>query len=190
MTTGVSPEKLKAGNEQAFADFYREYFSLFLSFALRFLNEREAARDVVQDVFIDYLKRRHSFLELIQIKVFFYRSIRNKCLNLIAKEKTRNKYIDYQDKERLTSEYLQNTILREEAAFMLYREIEKLSPTGQQILEMALDGKSNEEIATQLSISVNTVKTHKARSYAQLRKHLGNLHLFLAFFYNCLKNPL
>lgn len=181
MTTGVSPEKLKAGNEQAFADFYREYFSLFLSFASRFLNEREAARDVVQDVFIDYLKRRHSFLELIQIKVFFYRSIRNKCLNLIAKEKTRNKYIGYQETST-DNEYFLNAVIREEAAFMLYKEMEKLSPTGRQILEMALDGKSNEEIATQLSISVNTVKTHKARSYAQLRKQLSDLQLLLFFF--------
>lgn len=184
MITGVSPEKLKAGNEQAFAVFYKEYFSLFLSFAMRFINETESARDIVQDVFIDYLKRRHSFMEIIQIKVFFYRSIRNKCLNLIAKEKTRNKYIDHQGRELQTNEYFLNTVLREEAAFKLYQEMEKLSPTGRQILEMALDGKSNEEIATQLSISVNTVKTHKSRSYAQLRKQIGNLHLFLLFLKN------
>lgn len=182
MKTAVSPEKLKAGNEQAFADFYKAYFPLFLSFTSKFIHEPETARDIVQDVFIDYLKRRHAFTQLIQIKVFFYRSIRNKCLNLIAKEKTRQKWLCRQNQTLQSNEHFLNTILREETAFLLYQEMEKLSPTGRQILEMTLDGKSNEEIARQLAVSVNTVKTHKARSYAQLRKQLRNLHLLLTFF--------
>lgn len=179
----ISPEKLKAGDEQTFAAFYKAYISLFLAFALKFIPDEEISRDIVQDIFIDYLKRRSAFDELVQIKVFFYRSIRNRSLNLLAHRKTHDKYINHQEKEQLASqEYFLNHIIREETAFIIHREIEKLSETGQKVLQLAMDGKSNEEIAAQLSVSVNTVKTHKARSYAVLRKQLFNLRSLLISF--------
>ena len=71
MKSIISSEKLKAGDERAFASFYKEYYSLFLAFALKFVDDPENGRDVVQDVFINYLKCRASFEDLIQIKVFF-----------------------------------------------------------------------------------------------------------------------
>lgn len=180
MDNVIFSQKLKAGDEQAFATFYKEYYSLFLAFTLKFIHDPEGGRDVVQDVFISYLKCRSSFDDLIQIKVFFYRSIRNKCLNLINRQKTHDKFLKLSGNDDFEStEYFLHSIIREETAFAIHQEIAKLSPTGQQVLKLALDGKSNEEIAVQLDISVNTVKTHKARSYASLRKQLFQLRLIL-----------
>lgn len=178
----ISPEKLKAGDEKTFAAFYKEYYSLFLAFAFKFMNDPENARDIVQDVFISYLKCRQTFEDLIQIKVFFYRSIRNKCLNLISHQKTHDKFLTIKQNENIEStEYFLHSIIREETAFAIQQAIAKLSPQGQQILQFALEGKSNEEIASQLDISVNTVKTHKARSYTFLRKQLTQLRMILLF---------
>lgn len=182
MKATIAPEELRIGNEQAFARFYKEYYPLFLAFACKFMDERETARDVVQDVFIDYLNRRKLFQEIIQIKVFFYRSIRNKCLNIITHQKIHEKFVGKQlNTEVETTEFFHSTIIREEVAFAVHQEIDKLPPATRQVLLLALDGKSNDEIAAELSVSVNTVKTHKARSYPLLRRKLSDL-LILAVF--------
>lgn len=185
MKSHILPEKLKAGDEETFAVFYKGYYSLFLSFALRFTADEESGRDIVQDVFIQYLKCRDSFQDLIQIKVFFYRSIRNKCLNIINHQKIQAKYINQEQyKEIGSTEYFLHNIIREETAFAIRQEIAKLPPVGQKVLQQVLDGKSNEEIAETLHISVNTVKTHKARCYATLRKQLAQLYLIVFLIKN------
>lgn len=182
MKTLVTAAELRTGSELYFAKFYKEYYPLFMSFACKFLPEREAARDVVQDVFIDYLKCRDSFQEMVQIKVFFFRNIRNKSLNIINHNKIHEKFVGTQIQKGIeTTEFFHSTILREEIAFAIHREIEKLPPAAKQVLLLALEGKSNEEIATELSISVNTVKTHKARSYPLLRQKLTQLLSLLVF---------
>ena len=47
----------------------------------------------------------------------------------------------------------------------------------QKVLLLALDEKSNEEIAQELGIAVSTVKSHKAKSYAILREKLKYLKI-------------
>ena len=44
---------------------------------------------------------------------------------------------------------------------------------------LALEGFSNDEIAEKLGISVNTVRTHKARAYQYLRGRLNELRILL-----------
>jgi len=46
------------------------------------------------------------------------------------------------------------------------------------VLLLALQDKSNEEIAADLGITINTVKTHKSRAYKVLRGKLAGLVLF------------
>lgn len=45
---------------------------------------------------------------------------------------------------------------------------------GRRVLSLAVDGFSNQEVADVLGISVNTVRTHKARAYKILRMILSN----------------
>lgn len=45
---------------------------------------------------------------------------------------------------------------------------------GRQVLNMSVEGLSNQEIADVLGISINTVRTHKSRAYKVLRIVLSN----------------
>ena len=63
---------------------------------------------------------------------------------------------------------------------MLYAAIDKLPPQTRRIILLNLDGKNNDEIAEELSVTVNTVKTLKQSAYSALRKMLTrNLYLLL-----------
>ena len=70
-------------------------------------------------------------------------------------------------------------VIREEVADIVLKEVDKLSETSRKIILRSLDGFSNEEIAEEFGVSVNTIKTHKARSYIILRKKLEHLRFLL-----------
>lgn len=86
-------EELKNGKERTLKSFYEEYFALFVSFANNLLPSEEECKDVVHDVFLKYWNTRNDFDNLIAIRAFFYKSIRNTCLNLIRHQQVQNKYL-------------------------------------------------------------------------------------------------
>ena len=158
--------------------FFKEHYPLFLSFACRYLDEEEA-RDILQDVFAAFWERRNDFPSLITIKAFFYRTIANRCLNVLRHEEVKQRYTDATLKEMACEENIKENIIREETHFMIYKKLKELKPREQEIIMLSLENKSNQEIAEMLSLSLATVKTHKMHAYQRLRKELEELRFLL-----------
>lgn len=60
---------------------------------------------------------------------------------------------------------------------LLYHEIEKLPPQKRKICQLKLDEKlSNQEIADQMNVSINTVKSHYQESIKILREQLKKIN--------------
>ena len=72
----------------------------------------------------------------------------------------RKKYFESLPDDWELEDYFMENVIKEEVANIVLQEINKLSETSRKILFKALDGYSNEEIAEELGVSVNTVKTH------------------------------
>ena len=62
------------------------------------------------------------------------------------------------------------TVLEEEVHRIVAQEIEKLPEEQRKVVYFHMEGKNNREIAEIMQISVNTVKTHKARARKTLKK--------------------
>lgn len=77
--------------------------------------------------------------------------------------------------------YLQEVTLRETIR-ILYDAIDRLPPQSQKIILLNLQGKNNNEVAEELNISVNTVKSLKKSAYMTLRKYVGKEYLWLLIF--------
>lgn len=161
--------------------FFKEHYPLFLSFACRYLDEEEA-RDILQDVFTLFWERRKDFSSLIAIKAFFYRTIANRCLNVLRHEEVKQRYTDANLTEMESEESIKENIIREETYFLMYKKLKELKPREQEIIMLSLQDKSNQEIAEMLSISLSTVKTHKMHAYQRLRKELEDLRFLLIIF--------
>jgi RNA polymerase sigma-70 factor (ECF subfamily) len=132
----------------------------------------------VQDAFIGLWERREELLSSDAIKSYLYSTVRNLSLNYLRREdmKKRNE----SNLLALSSDwYFQDSLLKEEVHSQIYEEIKKLSPRSREIIILAMNGASNEDIASQLGISVNTVKTHKLRGYNVLRERLKGIHWLL-----------
>lgn len=179
MELKISIIKLQSGNELELKRLYQLYFPHFLSFAFQYVKDEEVCRDLVQDVFIAYWERHEHFSDIVSLKVFLYRSIRNKCLNeLRAVHANVCERLDNSE-EMMSDDFLEENIIREEVAFIVRQKIADLNPQAQKIVRFSLQGKTNQEIADLLSISINTVKTHKKNIYSILRIELRDLYLLI-----------
>lgn len=168
----------KDGGKTDLRDLFYDHYSGFIAFAGRYIADQSVCEDIVQDAFIAFWEKHRSFQSLLAVKAFFYTSIRNACLDHIKHHQVEQKYFKMNGaRPDETGSYLDD-ILRLEAYNQVYREVNKLPEMEKKVLLLALEEKSNDEIAITLRISVNTVRTHKARAYKVLRQHLGDLFLF------------
>ena len=100
-------------------------------------------------------------------------------MNQLRHKNIRDRYLNSLPEDWETEDYFMENVIREEVADIVLKEVDKLSETSRKIILRSLDGFSNEEIAEEFGVSVNTIKTHKARSYIILRKKLEHLRFLL-----------
>ncbi len=169
--------KIRFENSESidFNDFFKENFAIFSSFAFRYIPDPDVCEDIVQEIFITFWQQKKVFPNIISVKAYFYTSIRNMCLNHIKHDLIKQKYFLENQSEIESANFFLEGILRKEANGIIYDEISKLPLMEKKVLLLSLKEYSNEQIANELNIKLNTVRTHKSRAYQVLRKRLGNL---------------
>mgnify|MGYP000391631844 CR=1 FL=1 len=102
----------------------------------------------------------------------------NTVLNYIKHQKIRLRYEqslhDLEDKTLF--EYFS---IEEEVERILLKTQENLPPKCKRIFILAIQGKNNDEIAKELNISVNTVKTQKKIAYRTLKDYIYEITCLL-----------
>ncbi len=164
------------GNESVFRWYYEKYYHALCLWVLRITKEEMQMHDIVQEAFITLWKSREKLESELHLKMFLYQIVRNRCLNYLKTRKIEEKYI--QEYLALNNEqHFGQLVLEEEVYRLIIQEIQQLPEEQRKVVEWHLKGKNNAEIAGLMSISVNTVKTHKARARKTLKNKLDNLFI-------------
>ena len=74
----------------------------------------------------------------------------------------------------------------EEVYRLLFRAIDKLPTRCREIFLLHMDGKKNEEIATALGISIETVKTQKKRAIQSIKEQMGTCYFCSPYVTFCI----
>jgi len=159
---------LRQGDEKAFRVLFEEFYTSLCLFAERFLGDREVAADVVQDTFLKYWDRHADFDNYYKIKSFLYVVVRHSCLNQL-----RSKQIKLQVMEEVaveSDEFFQEQVMEEEAYRVFYRVINDLPPQMRSVINYALEGLKNLEIAQRMGVSENAVHAYKKEAYKRLKE--------------------
>lgn len=93
----------------------------------------------------------------------------------LRREKFQERYTQHVKNEE-TDEYSDLEFaetVREELIRQLYFHIDELPEERRKIILLSIKGYSGNEIAEELGISINTVKTQKSRSFKYLREKLS-----------------
>lgn len=159
---------------------FRTYYARLCYFATRMTGDAGLAEDLVQEACMNCWKARMTFTNEQVAKSYLYTSVRNACLNHERHLKVVKKHEDSAVQSTPTVEGIIEDIVRAEVMGEVHAAIEGLPEGCRTVLKLAFfDNLKNDEIAEQLGISVNTVKTQKARALQLLRFRLDPLNLTL-----------
>lgn len=157
------------------------YYEALVKYANRFLILTDECEDLVQDVFVGLWEKENTFPDETALKVFLYKSVRNKCYNVIKHNKVKDNYAENIVMSIEDDNLFLNQILEEEIVRLLYRAIDVLPERKKEIIKLSLKGLTNSEIAEELDIKLQTVKTLKSQSYTILREQFRDLSTIIYF---------
>ncbi|PRY49881.1 RNA polymerase sigma-70 factor (ECF subfamily) [Arcticibacter pallidicorallinus] len=180
---------LKQGDIVAFEELYERYWSKLYSAGYKRLGNREAAEEIVQDIFTSLWIKRSSLVVNSSFENYLYSSVKYMVFASFQKESNRKTYENYvahvhKDIDNSTVEAIDwNELTRNVGT-----EVEKLPEKCRKVYELSRkEFRSNKEIAFSLGISEKTVENHLTRALRTLRvnlKQVGTLLLssLLSFF--------
>ena len=161
------------GDKKAFREVFDSYFSALTAFGFKYIPDQPAVEDMVQEAFIAFWEKRQDFDHVNALKSFLYTSVRNKCLNYQKHQSVLKKHEDALVYELESDHQYSRQVIEEETFNQLLTEIKALPESASEIMVLALNGLKNQEIADELNISINTVKTQKKIAYSKLKEKLG-----------------
>jgi len=168
------------GEPKAEAEVFQQYFKPACLFAENITGAMMPAEDIVAETLIKIWNRRQEFQALSNAKAFLYRSIRNASINYSIAQKRHRKIevkMAYLEDTNTTDDALEREILRVELLQEIYKEIDNLPDRCSQIFKMIfIEQRSTQEIADELGINVQTVRTQKARAIELLKTELLKKH--------------
>lgn len=112
------------------------------------------------------------FRSLASFRVYLYNSVRNASLDYLKHKDVEGNYLQKMLDSHSTTfrmEEEEEGFFSEEVYRQLLQTIDALPDRCKEVL-MYMEGKKNEEIATALHVSLETVKTQKKRAMSFLRK--------------------
>lgn len=181
-------ELIGRGNAFAFVQLYNKYHQQIYVAALKFLDSREQAEEIVQEVFMDVWLRREEIKSVLNIKAFLYAMAKN----LVYKTYRQQGYAKRASEEFARAAFMENAteeiINTLDYEKLVRNAIENLSDTQRQIFVLAKEeGLSHKEIAEKLNLTVLSVKSHMKRALREIRiqiqPHLGTSLALIMFIF-------
>lgn len=172
---------LQDGDGQAFRKLFDDYFYPLFSFAFKYVENEGEAEDVVSEVIYELWEKKLHFESILMLKSFLYRSVRNRCLNILKHREIEEKYREQND-WKSESDFFLDQILEEEVYLELRKTIESLPESIRKIYELVLLGYDNQEISVMTGLSSDAIKARKKRGKQLLQEKLKHLVYLLVLF--------
>ncbi len=176
-------KRFNQGDEKAFKTLYKEFFKPACVFASRYVKSDADVIDIIQETFLNIWEKREVFISVGFFKAYLYKAVRNNCFKYIRDKQVENKYINQQNISEEGESFLR-AIVVEEVHREIINVLNKLPEERRKIMMLVLAGLNNNQIAEDLKISVNTIKTQKKRAYSYLREELKDTFLILLVLFS------
>lgn len=168
--------RIRDGDAVAMDAMFTTYYAELVSFAASYTKAREAAEDVVQDVFVRVWERRTEWVVRGSVAQYLYGAVRNRALNAMAHERVVTRQMDQAARDRV-GEGAANAgvaeLEREELVALVTRVVDTLPPRCRDVFVLSRYRRlTQREIAATLGITVNTVNVQLGRALRALDEAL------------------
>jgi RNA polymerase sigma-70 factor (family 1) len=166
---------LKQDNEAAFAEIYQRYKWVLYLHAAKRVNDREEAKDIVQELFTTLWDRRQVFDLQTHLSGYLYTAVRNRVISRLSHEKVVDTYMDAIRESASQGNCITDHKARENnLAAIIEQEINELPERMREVFILSRKHHlSHKEIAGKLGIAESTVKKQVSNALATLRVKLG-----------------
>ena len=165
--------KMQEGDWNAFNSFFESYSERLYLYALGFVGNRAEAEDIVQDTFIYLWVNRAKISLSGSIYAYLSRSVKNSCIDRKLHAEVERRY----QREMMVSgeESSEDSENFEELYERLQIVMDSLPPKCKEIFILGcVEGLSYKDVAEQLGVSVNTVKTQVKVAYKKIKSEFGD----------------
>ena len=188
-------EQLKKSDETAFKSIYEEHYVFLCRLATQLLNDISLAEEIVDDVIFYLWEHRTDLENIISLRAYLIRSVRNRCLNELNTLRNRTfssfssitpeENLDFLDTVLIDEIHPLGSLIHQEMQDELNRSIHNLPKECRNVfIKSRFEGKKYTEISEELGISVNTVKYHITKALTLLQSRLGDyLKLLILYFF-------
>jgi RNA polymerase sigma-70 factor (family 1) len=158
----------------SFERFFHQHYERFYYFALRFLNDEEDSRDVVNDA-MEYVYRNYNNVAIDKWESYALAFIRSRCIDHIRHQNVKERYAQFYEAyaDRIDVSSLEK---EDERLPQLLKAIEELPEKTRLVLkECYLNNKKYREVAQEMGISEEGVHKNIVRALKIIRgKFLKN----------------
>lgn len=175
---------IKTDDHVAYRELFFRYTGVLYTHAYLKLQDREEARDAVQEVFSTLWSKRSSLDFQSNVSGYLYSSVRNRVLNILSRNKTKSNYIaslsDYRKNYSDETDHLTRT---NQLQALIDKEMKNMPEKMREVFSLSRNHQlSHREIAEKLGISEHTVKNHVHGALKILRIKLGLVNYLLFLF--------
>ncbi|MFT6395368.1 MAG: RNA polymerase sigma-70 factor (ECF subfamily) [Bradymonadia bacterium] len=166
--------QVQSGDRAALASLYDRYAGYLLAIGCRMASSREAAEDILQDVFVEAWQKAGQYRpDRASVKTWLSIRMRSRCLDRL-KEHAQSKSEAMPDGYEPPSHFSSGRLPRLVDAGRAADALAKLPSEQRTVLELGYyRGLSSTEISEQLGVPTGTVKSRTRAALATLRDGFG-----------------
>lgn len=175
--------RIRKGEPKVFEELFNVYYHRLIIYAISYVEEIQAAEDIVQEIFFSIWKNRKDSLINTSISSYLYRAVHNRSIQYLRHKKVKS---DYEEKHLLkikeaemmyglSGEYHYSEIQYNEIEKIMNQTFDTLPEKTREIFRLSRENNTtNRKIAEAMKIDVKTVEYHISKTLKLLRHALND----------------
>lgn len=161
---------MQSGDQKAFEALYERYWPEVYTMIYRRINDKEVAKDIVQDIFVNLWRYRDKIIAEGSLAPLLNVTAKKQAISWYRKQTaTKQRELLYHEAEVLVAPST-TELETKELQDLLDREIDQMPNNMQQSFRLSrYENKSIKEIAAELSLSEQTVRNNISMALERLR---------------------
>lgn len=169
----ICADRVRAGDVASFELLYRTYWQPLYAFAFRYMQSKEEAEEVVQEVFTKIWRQKETWRPAGAVRNYLYLAVRNGALDRLRRSDVASRWRAREvDTRQNESQDIDAQIETTDLMARIECALAELPARRRAVCTLRfIDGLSYAQIADRLGIAEKTVETQLSRSLKFLREH-------------------
>ena len=174
----ILQSQVAVGDTRAFRQIFDALFSNLTKFSFSFVHSKEAATEIVDELFVQLWVKRADIMKINDLRVYLYTATKNASLNYISKKA---KQIEVEPYENLIVQMTdvvspEQIMITKEMLQKIKEALDSLPPRCKLIFKFVReDGLSYSEVAEILGLSIKTIDAQMVIAVSRIRAKLMNV---------------